>query len=63
MTTIAQAIAPFITEANAAELMAQTDRYLWIEYNIIDQADLPHSEALVGWIEDRLIELAQRLID
>ena len=26
-------------------------------------ADLPPSEALVDWIEDRLIELSQRVID
>lgn len=63
MTTIAQAIAPFITEANAKELLAQTDSYLWIEHNIIDMADLPPSEALVDWIEDRLMELAYRMID
>lgn len=55
MTTIdfAAAVAPALTLSNAREYAAQTDKYLWIEYHILDALDIRATDARVNWVEDR----------
>jgi hypothetical protein len=53
----AVAIAPVLNLNNAREYAAQTDKYLWVEYHILDALDIRATEARVNWIEDRFDEL------
>ena len=46
-----------LTKEQAAEYMQQTDRLLWVEYNILDVYELPKSCA--DAIEDALEQLAE----
>lgn len=50
-TTAAQ---PFITMDNAKAYAAQTDKWLWVVYNILDEIEFEVSDARVNWVEDRL---------
>ena len=51
---------PQLTAQHAAELKQQTDRLLWIEYNIFPLADVHNSinstfgEALAEWVEEEM---------
>lgn len=53
-TSFAAIVAPFITAENAAEYEAQTDKSLWIEYNILDEVGLRATDLRIDWIEDQL---------
>lgn len=53
-TNFAAIVAPFITPENAAEYAAQTDKSLWIEYNILDEVGLRATDLRIDWIEDQL---------
>ena len=56
-TAFAAAVTPALTLANAREYAAQTDKYLWVEYNILDALDIRATGNRVNWIEDRFDEL------
>jgi len=56
-TNFAAAVAPALNLNNAREYAAQTDRYLWVEYHILDALDIRATDARVNWIEDRFEEL------
>ena len=52
-TDFAAAVAPALTLANAREYAAQTDKYLWVEYHILDALDIRATDARVNWVEDQ----------
>ena len=52
-TDFATAVTPALTLNNAREYAAQTDKYLWVEYHILDALDIRATEARVNWVEDR----------
>tara|TARA_R110000868_G_scaffold7176_1_gene39343 strand:+ start:429 stop:626 length:198 start_codon:yes stop_codon:yes gene_type:complete len=52
-TDFATAVAPAITLSNAREYAAQTDKYLWVEYHILDALDIRATGARVNWVEDQ----------
>jgi hypothetical protein len=56
-TDFAAAVNPAITLANAREYAAQTDKYLWVEYHILDTLDIRATDARVNWVEDRFEEI------
>ena len=49
----AAAVAPAINLNNAREYAAQTDKYLWVVYHILDALDIRASDARVNWIENQ----------
>jgi len=49
-----EAVTPFITIGNAREYAAQTDKYLWVIYNILDEVEIRANDARVSWVEDAL---------
>jgi hypothetical protein len=51
------AVAPAITLDNARAYAAQTDKYLWVEYHILDTLDIRATGNRVNWVEDRFDEL------
>ena len=53
MGNFADAVAPALTLNNAREYAAQTDKYLWVEYHILDALDIRATDARVNWIEDQ----------
>lgn len=57
ITTFAAAVTPALTLNNAREYAAQTDKYLWVEYNILDALDIGATSNRVNWIEDRFDEI------
>lgn len=57
ITTFAAAVNSALTLNNAREYAAQTDKYLWVEYNILDALDIGATSNRVNWIEDRFDEI------
>lgn len=55
--TFAAAVTSALTLNNARKYAAQTDKYLWVEYNILDALDIRATGNRVNWIEDRFDEL------
>lgn len=53
ITDFAAAVAPHINLNNAREYAAQTDKYLWVEYQILDGLDIRATDARVHWVEDQ----------
>ena len=53
ITDFAAAVAPYINLNNAREYAAQTDKYLWVEYQILDGLDIRATDARVNWVEDQ----------
>lgn len=58
-TNFADIVEPYLTTEMAAEYAEQTDKYLWVVYNILDAAGLAESDLRVCWIEDRLEALGE----
>jgi hypothetical protein len=56
-TAFATAVTPALNLANAREYAAQTDKYLWVEYHILDALDIRATDARVNWVEDRFDEI------
>ena len=54
------AIYPYITIENAIKYQAQTDKFLWIEYSILDEVEIRATDAMVNWVEDRFEELLEK---
>jgi hypothetical protein len=56
------AVTPALNLNNAREYAAQTDRYLWVEYHILDSVHQAPTNERVNWVEDRFEEIlaAQR---
>lgn len=56
MTTIdfTDAVAQFITIDNARTYAAQTDKWLWVVNNILDEMELPAISSFIDYIEDQL---------
>lgn len=50
---VIELLTPFLTRENALKYSAQTDKYLWVEYNILDEAGISANDARVNWVEDR----------
>lgn len=50
-------VAPHINIQNATTWQAETDKYLWIEYNIFDAAELHTTPARVDYVELKFQEL------
>lgn len=48
------AVAQFITLDNARTYAAQTDKWLWVVNNILDEMELPASLKFTTYIEDQL---------
>jgi hypothetical protein len=59
MTKFANAVALYITLANAMAWNADAEKFLWVVYNVLDEIEWPTSEAAVDWIEDRFQELIE----
>lgn len=53
-TKFTDIIEPYLTIEMAKEYAAQTDKHLWVVYNILDDAGLAETDMRVCWIEDRL---------
>ncbi len=53
-TNFADIVEPYLTVEAAEEYAAQTDKHLWVVYNILDAAGLAETDMRVCWIEDRL---------
>ena len=56
-TAFATAVTHALNLANAREYAAQTDKYLWVEYHILDALDIRATDARVNWVEDRFDEI------
>ena len=55
-----EAVTPFITIDNAYEYAAQTDKYVWVIYNVLDEVEIRANDARVNWVEDELEALLIR---
>lgn len=53
-TDFTDAVAQFITIENARAYAAQTDKWLWVVNNILDEMELPASLKFTTYIEDQL---------